>query len=143
MVCPKCGANIEPTVHSCQFCGHQVAPQVNVYQSSPTYGAPLQSATRCVETDIPGFNMLTPYYQEEFRKIYESKEVYKGKFNGYAFFFNLFWGLSKGLWVSMILWMILSAFTMGVAGVIYYFYMGFRGNYLYYKLIAERKQPIL
>jgi len=143
MVCPKCGANIEPTAHSCQFCGHQVAPQATSFQAHQPYSTPMQSATRSVETDIPGYNMLSPYYQDEFRKIYESKGTYKGKFNGYAFVFTFFWGISKGLWVSMILWMIISAFSMGFASLIYWFYMGFRGNYLYYKLIAERKQPIL
>ena len=46
--------------------------------------------------EIADFNMagLSPYYQEEFKKIHDSKESYKGKWNGEAFIGGVFWALS-------------------------------------------------
>ncbi len=38
---------------------------------------------------------LNDYYQEEFKKIYESNETYKGKRNWWAFFFTAIWCLIK------------------------------------------------
>jgi len=39
---------------------------------------------------------LDNYYQEEFRKIRDSNESYKGKWNWWAFIFAGIWGLFKG-----------------------------------------------
>src|ERR1700723_2192283 len=49
-------------------------------------------ATQPSETDLSD---LPPYYQEEFKKILESGETYKGKLNWAAFLFGLLWAMTK------------------------------------------------
>jgi hypothetical protein len=83
---------------------------------------------------------LPPYYQEEFKKIWESGEVYKGKWNWAAFFFGGFWALTKGTWLSAVISLGAAILTGGLGGVIYWFIFGFRGNYIYYTLHAKGKQ---
>ena len=87
------------------------------------------------EIDLKG---LSPYYQEEFKKIWESGEVYKGKWNWAAFFFGGFWALTKGTWLSAVI--SLGLCFLGGIGIIYWFIFGFRGNYIYYTLHAKGKQ---
>ena len=45
---------------------------------------------------------LKPKYQDQFRKIFESNENFKGDFNLMAFLFGIIWTLSKGLWLVSI-----------------------------------------
>ena len=44
---------------------------------------------------------VPPQYHEEFRKIWESGETYKGKWNWTAFLFGTLWAVTKGLWASV------------------------------------------
>jgi hypothetical protein len=86
------------------------------------------------------FRGLTPYYQEEFRKIHESNESYKGKWNWAAFLFGAIWALTKGLWTSALTALIVTVVTGGLGGIVYWFVFGTRGNYIYYTNHVKKKQ---
>jgi hypothetical protein len=86
------------------------------------------------------FSGLSPYYRKEFQRIYDSNEQYKGKWNWAAFLFGPFWGLTKGLWLATIICVIAFVLTYGVAGIVYWFIFGFRGNYMYYCASTKKKQ---
>ncbi len=145
MVCSKCGANMSAGDVACQFCGTQVAvpsqPSQQQFQQPQPQPQYQQPTAKTVEQAIPGFAHLKPYYQHEFRKIFESNEIYKGKWNWASFFFGVLWCFSKSLWGSGILAIVLGSITVGGLFVIYPFYYGVRGNYLYYKLITTNQQP--
>jgi hypothetical protein len=80
---------------------------------------------------------LSGYYQNEFRMIEGSGERYQGKWNWAAFFFGGIWALTKGLWVPALICFVGSIFTGGLVGVIYWFIFGARGNYMYYRKVAQ------
>jgi len=97
-----------------------------------------------------------PYYQEEFRKIHESNETYKGKWNWWAFFFTGFWALFKGCWVLFLLIFLTGSVIsfkfpisdnvylgFGLGSLIWALIMGWRGTWFYYVLKIKGKQPPL
>jgi hypothetical protein len=100
--------------------------------------AAVESAQEIVsELNLTG---LSPYYQKEFKKIHESGESYKGKWNWAAFLFGAIWALTKGAWLSAIIALVVALLTGGVGGVVYWFVFGMRGNYIYYTLHVKKKQ---
>jgi hypothetical protein len=78
VACPDCGREISRRATTCPHCG------------APRDGAPSS-------VPLPNLAHLSPYYQEEFRKIHRSGETYKGKWNWAAFFGGAFWAFAKGL----------------------------------------------
>jgi len=98
-----------------------------------------------------------PYYQEEFQKIQDSSETYKGKWNWWAFFFTGLWAISKGCWVLFIIIVLTSSLlqyrlfnindyayvTIGFSSTIWALIMGWRGTWFYYVLKVKKKQPPL
>lgn len=89
------------------------------------------------EIDLKG---LSPYYQEEFKKIWASGETYKGKWNWAAFFWGGFWALTKGAWLSAVIYFGAGILTGGLACMVYWFIFGIRGNYIYYTFHTKKKQ---
>lgn len=89
------------------------------------------------------FRYLKPYYQAEFTKIQRSNEAYKGKWNWCAFLFGGIWAISKGCWLSFVVALALSLCTMGIGGVVYWFILGIRGNYIYYCHYVKHTQRII
>ena len=89
------------------------------------------------------YSDLSPYYQQQFSKIEESNEFYKGKFNWAAFLLGFIWAFSKGLWLSAVVSLIVSIVTAGIGGLVYWFIFGFRGNYMYYCLYTRGQQRIV
>lgn len=96
---------------------------------------------------------LDNYYQEEFQKIHDSKETYKGKWNWAAFFFTGIWCLIKGCWVDAILvfltWSIIQYkievrhgvyIGIGFSQLFWSLLMGWRGTWLYYNVKINKKQ---
>jgi len=90
-----------------------------------------------LKTDFSG---LSHYYQDEFKKIYESDESYRGKWNWAAFFLGAIWALTKGVWLAPVICIVASIFTYGIVAVIYWFIFGARGNYMYYCTYVKNKQ---
>lgn len=90
---------------------------------------------------------LPPYYQQEFTKIEESGETYKGKWNWAAFLFGPIWALTKGAWVSALCHVGVNAVILLVTcgfgapliliGAIIY---GIRGNFIYYQAFRQGRQ---
>lgn len=83
---------------------------------------------------------LSPYYQAEFQKIWDSGEAYKGQWNWAAFVFGALWGMTKSLWLSVAICLVAAILTAGLAGVVYWFIYGARGTYMYYSLHVYQKQ---
>jgi len=93
-----------------------------------------------VRTD---FSPLSLYYQSEFAEILSSGEAYKGKFNWAAFLFGVFWALSKGLWLSALVAVVVITLTRGWGAFFFWIWYGFRANYIYYCRFAKDKQKII
>lgn len=106
----------------------------------PTNPPPSQPYSR---TTAPNWSDLSPYYQNEFRKIYESGECYKGKWNWSAFVFSGIWALTKGVWLSVLIAFAVSIVTGGIGGIVYWIIFAARGNYMYYcAKIKDKQIPI-
>jgi hypothetical protein len=86
------------------------------------------------------FSPIVPYYQEEFQKILDSEESYKGKWNWAAFFFVPFWAIYHNAWKSAITCLVISVVSYGVGGFVFAFIYGIKGNYIYYNLHVKNKQ---
>ena len=99
------------------------------------------------------------YYRDEFRRIYESAESYKGQWNWPAFLFGPIWAINRGLWLPAAVYV--AAIVTGVVlvavvesaisspvdlspliGIGLAVWMGTRGNWLLYnKQLKERNVP--
>lgn len=90
-------------------------------------------------SDFPPLPSLPPYYQQEFRRIWESDETYKGKWNWAAFCFGWVWALTKGLWVPALVCVVVSVPLGGYPWILFIIYFGVRGNYLYYKRLVKKE----
>lgn len=86
---------------------------------------------------------LKTKYQEQFRKIFETNENFKGDFNWMAFLFGIIWALSKGLWLVSLVAILVGLFTSGIGAIFFWLYFGFRGNYIYYKHQVEGRQVVI
>jgi len=124
--CQECGVETNSNQEICIKCG----VRLKTFMSNTANGSP-------ANTD---FSNLPQYYQDEFRKIFESNETYKGKWNWAAFGFGPIWALTKGVWVAPLIDIVGASATLGVVGVIYWFIFAIRGNYMYYSYIAKNKQ---
>ncbi len=154
-ICVKCGCRPWNGTEYCQECG---AETIEKQEMCTRCGCMLKTSTGKTKNFLDAinnfnsepddvmdldFSSLPVYYQNEFKKIYESNESYKGKFNWYAFFFAAVWALTKGCWLSALACFGVSMITAGVGGVIYWFVFGFRGTYMYYCSYVKNKQCIV
>jgi hypothetical protein len=141
MECKKCGAPNKPDVAICEFCNNQL-----VDSSSSTFTQAIPEALpvgKTIETAIPGFNLLPPYYKEEFNRIQAGQGVYKGKWNWAAFCFNWIWAFTKGLWLVGVICLGSIIVTGGALWLVWPFIFGVRGNYQYYNSLKTGKQPYI
>jgi hypothetical protein len=122
--CPFCAEEVSPEAKKCKHCGEFIGLSGSV---NAAFSGKLTE--------------LSPYYEADFKKIRDSGEVYRGKWNWAAFLLGGFWALNKGLWKSGLVAIVGSLFTAGIVGVIYWFIFGARGNYMYYKKIVKRREP--
>lgn len=136
--CPKCGAKTRREQEMCVKCGHMLSSSAN----SSNFLDTIKSENPSSEAVNLDFTSLPLFYQEEFTKIYNSNESYKGKFNFWAFFWGAIWALTKGVWLAAVVSFIASLLTSGVLGVAYWFVYGFRGTYMYYCAYVKNKQII-
>lgn len=91
------------------------------------------------------FQNIDKYYQNEFSKIQNSNESYKGKWNWYSFFFSWIWLFTKGAWGFAII-MLISLFLASnsnlsiIVSIGWALISGFRGTYIYYNVKVKNKQ---
>lgn len=126
--CQECGADTKTNQELCIKCG----VMLKTMQIALTNGLPINI----------DFSSLPKYYQDEFNRIYESNEKYKGKWNWAAFLFGPIWALTKGAWLPSVIDIVAAILTSGIAGVIYWFIFAIRGNFMYYSSYVKSKQLI-
>ncbi len=84
------------------------------------------------------------YYQEEFRKIIESGEKYKGKWNWYSFLLGTIWCFYKGCWAYGAIIFISLVLTYGgiywILCIGWSIILGLRGTWLLYNVKIKLKQ---
>ena len=85
------------------------------------------------------------YYEEEFRKITESNERYKGKWNWYSFLFSWPWCLYQGCWSYGLIILITLILTYGgnyyiFIGITWAIILGMRGTWLLYNVKVKKIQ---
>lgn len=136
MYCNKCGNNLEQGDVFCSKCGNRIGYSY----SGNELEEPNFQGNSNLSYETPNLSYLPEGYQREFRKIAESGEIYKGRWNWAAFLFGPIWALTKGLWLSALVCIVLSFITYGIAGYVYWFIFGFRGTYMYYCLTVKHKQ---
>lgn len=83
------------------------------------------------------------YYQNEFQKIRESNEQYKGKWNWAAFFAGPVWAYTKGLQPVVVVYLLAIPFTLGISIPGYAVIFGLRGNYMYYTKVTKGRNLLL
>jgi hypothetical protein len=152
--CGKCGTPLQQetgdSALKCGKCGRE-NPAASKFCTG--CGAPLGQASEvgaqpsAIRTDFSG---LPTYYQEEFKKILDSKESYKGKWNWAAFFLTFIWAFSKGAWGSGIGFLVFYFFLPYVSAdmginlsfllIIVHIIYGLRGNYIYYNVYVKKRQ---
>lgn len=156
-ICVKCGCRPLNGTEYCQECGARTSEKqemcikcgCRLRRSSGGATGFLESINSVVNgigdsgEECLDFSYLSPYYQQEFQKIYNSGETYKGRFNFWAFLFGPVWALTKGCWLAAVIAFIVSIITAGVGGVVYWFIFGFRGNFMYYNVHTKNKQLII
>jgi len=137
--CPSCGAGVDVVPGRCRKCGTSIeSPAAPAFAVSASGAAAAPALTR--GSAPPSFAGLSKYYQQEFSKIYNSNEKYKGRFNWAAFFFGPLWALSKGLLANGAIAIALALISGGVLGIPIAAIYGARGNYFYYSLFVNGKQ---
>ncbi len=141
-ICPSCGVRPLAEKNYCQECGAETKSNQEICIKCGVRLKTMQVITEMGTPINTNFSGVPLYYQQEFKKIMDSSETYTGKWNWAAFFFGLFWGISKGLWVSCLVCFAAAIVSYGVGGLIYCFIYGFRGNYMYYNKIVKNKQAI-
>ena len=157
--CHNCGNEMRKDARFCTKCGSPVAADASVptqaavagnvpivYQSvlqqpNRQMGAMInQSQEEVLNLDFSG---LDPYYQNEFKKIYESGETYKGSFNPYSFFFTWIWLLVKGMTMPAIVHALACSIaalpTLGVSAIGSWVICATRGTWIYYNSYVKHK----
>jgi hypothetical protein len=136
-ICVNCGVRPLAERNFCQECGAETKPNQELCIKCGVRLIITGEAGVHLRTDFAG---LDKYYQDEFGKIYETNEGYKGKWNWAAFFFGPIWALTKGLWLAPVIAIGAALVTYGIAGVVYGFIFAARGNYMYYCYYVKKKQ---
>lgn len=141
MFCGNCGQPMDATNKFCGKCGK---PNSNREESTSFSESVVVQDNYINENRYDNcevdYSYLSDYYQDEFNKITEYEEAYKGKWNWAAFLFGGLWALTKGLWLSAVVCIVLNIITSGIASFVYCVIYGFRGNYMYYNKIVKNKQ---
>ena len=99
---------------------------------------------------------LDTYYRNEFTDIYDSNEVYKGKWNWWAFLFSFIWLFYKGAWGYGIAYITIfiamdkfldpmstnAIFPLanGILTLIMLLLVGYRGNWIFYNVKINKSQ---
>jgi len=142
--CSKCGSPIKPDAKFCVACGTKIGSDST---QSAGFSYKPERQPNNVYANLQGENFRDEYYENEFKKIKESNETYKGKWNWAAFFFGPLWALTNGAWLSAVVCFVICIATYGVSGgvvgVIYWFVYGFRGNYIYYCVHEKNFQQVV
>ena len=138
-ICLKCGCLLR-TANSTATASRAAAVSGGVLDSiSDSLNGPKEANG---EMNL-NFSALPAYYQEEFQKIYESNESYKGKFNLFAFLFGALWALSKRCWLAALVAIAVGLVSAGIGLVAFWIVFGVRGTYIYYRAYVKHQQSVI
>ena len=132
-VCRHCGFDLFCESGYCPGCGKSI-PNDRVL--CPYCGVRLVGLKIPIRTD---FSDLPLYYQQEFKKIQESKEKYHGKWNKAAAILGPLWAFAKGLSGVAWFWVAVTVVTGGFGILAFPFVFGHRANFIYYSALAKEK----
>lgn len=140
--CTNCGTSLNQTDKFCAACGSENTIRITQSEGYATQGSgydkisPESNSFQANSYQSP----LPAYYMEEFEKIRQSSETYKGKFNFAAFLWGPFWAFYRGLILPAIIALVISLLTAGLGAVVYWFIFGVLGNWMVYNLHTKNKQ---
>jgi len=150
--CPSCGGSNDENAKECQYCGTSLTAEEGGQEKAEEQETAKEQETenkeesRTYSNPDPGsqYRYLPPYYQDEFSKIEETNEAYKGKWNWAAFFFSWIWGFTKGMWATSLIGLFLSLLFnrmhFDALNLVLSIIWGVRGNYFYYQLVKHNRQ---
>lgn len=155
--CPSCGGSNDENAKECQYCGTNLTVEEPKQEQPKQEEAKEQERSNSQEQEHKEesktytgpdprshYKYLDPYYQEEFAKIEETNEAYKGKWNWAAFFFSWIWGFTKGMWATSLIGLLLSLLFnrmhADALSLVLSIIWGIRGNYFYYQLVKYNRQ---
>jgi hypothetical protein len=90
------------------------------------------------ESDI--YNNLSEYYKGVFKKFDLNNGSYVFTWNWAAFFFGMFWYLSKGMWGKVLIFVLAAIITGGYGFILFWLYFAIFGKYDYYLLVRRKTQ---
>ena len=152
--CRNCGQNVNSNAEICVSCGKRplnghahcqnCGSETNEGQEICTKcGVRLLGSQSSKSVNNSSTNTdNNEYWKEELQKIRTSNGSYKGKWNWNAFIFGSLWAFSKGLWQTGLITIILSLIFSSsiIIPILIWFFYGWRGNYLYYRLVEYNEQ---
>lgn len=135
--CQECGVETNENQEVCIKCGVKLLKRKSVNNSGNSGAGDkvnnFINGDKSEEENLD-FRYLSPYYQGEFTKIYESNESYNGRWNWAAFFFTWMWALAS---------LVVVFFTGGILAIPLWFYFAIRGNKIYYNLTVKKQQTVV
>ncbi|HEV8440712.1 MAG TPA: zinc ribbon domain-containing protein [Methylomirabilota bacterium] len=140
MHCRNCGIELPPGAVACTRCGVRPLAGRKFCQECGAESRPAQEFCLRCGVRLVDLSGLSEYYREEFQRIYESHEGYKGKWNWAALLFGAVWALTKGVWLAPLIALVGGLITHGLVLIVYWFVFAARGNYMYYMAHVKGKQ---
>ena len=140
MRCRNCGVEMHPGAAACTRCGVRTLTGRRFCQACGNETQAMDGRCAHCGATLVDLSGLPDYYWDEFRRIHESHEGYKGKWNWAALLFGPIWALTKGIWLSPLVALVGGLITHGLVMIGYWFVFAARGNYMYYMAHVKRKQ---
>lgn len=132
MICKNCGNEV-PQAKFCKMCGAALKFDDINLQDKQASNEKLQNVSISEKTNQNMYKAaVSDYYINEFDKIANSDETYKGKFNIAAFLFGVIWAMYRGLWFQALIGIIVSVLTGGITMVGIAIWFALRGTWMFY-----------
>ena len=138
--CENCGAKVIKDAIKCENCNNMIVSEFHFMTGIITAAGTKEYKIDNMDFTQPlpsgqkaKMKTLSPFYQNEFQKIYQSKEAYKGRFNIFGFLFGPVWAMTKdGCSLYGTIGFIICMITAGLAVIPCAIIFGLRGTFWHY-----------